>query len=84
MEEYRILENSAKDGILTIKINGVNLAFNHSLFHDKDIFEEFDWDDCGVVNVKGLDMHHINGRIISTKEFKFVKDIISDLKDLYY
>lgn len=84
MEEYRILENSAKEGVLTLKLDGVNTSFNHSLVHGKDVFEDFEWDDCGIVEVKGVNLHHINGKVITAKEYKFVREVIQDLKNLYY
>lgn len=81
--EYKILESSTKEGVLTVKIENMKLAFNHSLVHNKDDFEDFEHYDCSIVKVKGVNLYHINGRVITLKQYKFVRDIINDMNELY-
>ncbi len=77
--EYKTLENTKKGGILTIRIEAHELAYNHTLIHEKEVFEPFEADDIGLVVVNNCNFYHINGRVITPREFKFIKNIIEDL-----
>ncbi len=77
--EYKILENPSRGGTLTIKIEDNQLSFNHTKIHEKDEFEEFTPDDMGYEMINQKKTFHINGQIISDKEFEFVENIIEDL-----
>lgn len=75
---FRVLENLNKEGILTIKIEDDICWFNHSMIHTKDEFEEFGVNDFGIVNLNGIEVYHINGHIITNKEYKFILKVFED------
>lgn len=77
--EFRILESPNKNGTLTIKIENAALAFNHTHIHKKDEFEEFEIHDMGIQNINGQKVYHVNGHIITFKEFKFINKVLDDL-----
>lgn len=77
--EYKTLEGPRKQGNLTIRIDNEQLAFNHTLIHKKDVYEEFVANDIGYEVVNGIKMYHVNGHILTFDEFKYITYIIRDL-----
>lgn len=76
--EYRILESLKKQGVLTLRIEDGQFAFNHTLYHEKDEYEEFGLTDFGFEIVKDRKIYHVNGQIITYPEFRFVSSVIDD------
>lgn len=77
--EYKILESPNKNGVFTIKIDAGKLSFNHSLIHKNEEYEEFGVDDYGFELVNNQKIYHINGHVITFKEFSFISTVIEDL-----
>jgi len=75
---YKILESHKNVGVFTIRIEDGKCAFNHSFIHTKDEFEDFEVDDVGIENLNGIQVYHINGHIITYKEFKFITKVLED------
>lgn len=77
--EYKILESPNKNGTLTLKIEDDELAFNHTLIHKKEEFEEFGINDTGIEKINDQKIYHINGHVITFKEFRFISKVIENL-----
>ncbi len=78
-EVYKIFENAITGYLLTVKIIGDDLWFNHQTMHDKDEYESFQQDDVGLEVVNNVNMYHINGKILNPDEYHFLIKIIEDL-----
>ncbi len=78
-EVYKVWENAITGYLLTVKIVGEDLSFNHQTMHAKDEFETFDSSDIGIEIVNGVKLYHVNGKILNLEEFDFLNRIIEDL-----
>ncbi len=76
---FKILENPAQKGTLTLKMEDGNLAFNHTLIHNKDVFESFEQHDFGIESINGLEVYHVNGHIITREEYEFIAEVFEEL-----
>lgn len=77
--EFKILEGTNRNGTFTIKIEGTQMSFNHTHIHERNEFEDFEPNNLGHELIKGRIVYHINGHIITLKEFNFLKNVIEDL-----
>ncbi len=77
--EYKTLESPNNIGTLTLKIEDNQMSFNHTNIHESEEYEEFGLNDYGIEMINDRKVYHINGHIITYKEFRFINRVIEDL-----